>query len=625
MHFEKNLAALAKRWPQYAAVMANTPLTGRFQIQPSARAGVPNLIDLQLNVLYYNNTDPVKNAENDIINKKIKLAQIALIMGLGLAYHLSAFIQLFSKVRIEKIFLCEKEWEVLRTLMKSADLRQLFAHPALELCMGPEPAQFYPRFHNALNEGSAKFYMNSINIIETAAVRGNAPYYAECVKILKQAVGSVLTLYGNDPKDSLIGISNTFHNINSILELPGIKDMKDAFKNKPGIVVSTGPSLNKNIELLREVADRAVIGGADASLKVLLKHGLKPDFVTSLERVIETAALFEGVTEEDAEGVYFAACPVVMPETLAAFKGEEIMVYRPFATFQWLGMDKGYVDTGPSAGNMAFNVLKYMGCNPIILIGQDLAFAGEKTHAEGTHYGDQQDSGAWAKDVFIVEGNDEPTVRTTRIWEMFRQTYERDIAAFNGRVINATEGGAKIRGTELMTLREAIDTFLKKPLGVKNMFKKRLRIPMPAQIQRDRKEVVKKVEGGIDYCQYMIDSMKNAAEQANQAITSHYEAFKQGDEEVGKNLADAYREFERSYALFQDERFYLILMHYVQSYFIKSMLELNGIRANEEENPDTYAKLLAKGVVFYIDMMNLIEVMKAEMDSMLELLKQKEL
>ena len=62
-----------------------------------------------------------------------------------------------------------------------------------------------------------------------------------------------------------------------------------------------------------------------------------------------------------------------MPETYANFPGEKIIVFRKFATFEWLDIKKGILDIGPSAGNMAFKVLEYLGCDPIIMIGQDLA------------------------------------------------------------------------------------------------------------------------------------------------------------------------------------------------------------------------------------------------------------
>jgi len=87
--------------------------------------------------------------------------------------------------------------------------------------------------------------------------------------------------------------------------------------------VATGPSLNKNIHLLKGLENKAVICAVDASLRVMRRHNLKPHLVTSLERVLPTAKLFEGLTKEDVEGVYLSACPVIRPETYANFPGKE--------------------------------------------------------------------------------------------------------------------------------------------------------------------------------------------------------------------------------------------------------------------------------------------------------------
>ena len=85
-----------------------------------------------------------------------------------------------------------------------------------------------------------------------------------------EAINQVLLLYGNDPYDSLLGIKFTLRNIPTIIDYTGIADLKDVFKGKPGIVVASGPSLDKNVKLLEGLREKAVICAADGSVKICM-------------------------------------------------------------------------------------------------------------------------------------------------------------------------------------------------------------------------------------------------------------------------------------------------------------------------------------------------------------------
>ncbi|MDR2884643.1 MAG: DUF115 domain-containing protein, partial [Deferribacteraceae bacterium] len=313
---------ISKRYPQYVDMIKNAPITGRYVVQKTAVNSL-NIIDKKFNAMFYNNIDPMMGVEKELKERKIKLPSIGVFMGFGLGYHFVAYHKSFSPIDLIVIF--EKDLELINVAFTHVDYGNLFQDPRIQLCLGLEPVQYYPTLFRTLQMGNAKLHLQAINFIEIgAAIIANKDYYTNCVRTLKDGITGVMNLYGNDPKDSMIGIQNTFYNIDVIIENAGVKDLKNAFKGKPGVVVSTGPSLNKNIHLLEGLGDKAVIAAADASLAVMHKRGLKPHFVTSLERVIATAKLFDGLTEEDVKDVYFAACPVVMPETYKNFPGEKV-------------------------------------------------------------------------------------------------------------------------------------------------------------------------------------------------------------------------------------------------------------------------------------------------------------
>ena len=614
MYLEKNLASLKKRYPQYAEMILNAPLSGRYTTQPSARNDkLPNMVDRQAGFMFYNNVDPMNHAEQLIRAHNIRLQSVTVFMGFGLGYHIPAYIKTFNNSGIELMVVFEKDVELLKTAFTAVNFGNMFEDPRLLCCFGQQPVTYYPTLFGKLQVSNAKLYMQSINFIDSGqAVKADKDYYTNCVKSLKDAVAGILNLYGNDPGDSMIGIQNTFYNIETIIQNPGIKDLKGAFKGKPGVVVCTGPSLNKNIDLLKEIEDKAVIAAADASLRVMQKKGvIMPHFITSLERLTPTAKLFEGQTEESLKDIFFAACPVVHPQTYTAYPGEKIIVYRDFATFKWIGIEKGILEIGPSSGNMAFKILEYMGCNPIILIGQDLAYAGDLTHAEGSVYGERQEG--WATTgTIMTEGNYVPQIRTNRVWNSFKKFYENDIAHYQGRLINATEGGAKIHGAELMTFREAIDTFIKKPLDVIPTVRKKLNKPFSAQQEKDRQSVRKKVADAIEYSDTLIARMKEGEKTCIDFLTEIYVPWQNGNQSPEDEVNRRYAKVESYLTTFSEEKFYLIFMHYVQSLFINTLVEVNGIKGNEDPSINRMAKLVEKFGKFYNYMINLLETMKKE-------------
>jgi hypothetical protein len=268
---------------------------------------------------------------------------------------------------------------------------------------------------------------------------------------------------------------------------------------------------------------------------------------------------------------------------------------------------------------MAYKVLEYLGCNPIILIGQDLAFEGDATHAEGTKYGEKQDL-AWAKDTREVEGNYVPTIRTTRVWEMFRKYYEHDIARFNGKVINATEGGAKILGTELMTFQDTINQYISKPFGVLSTIKKKLNKPFKAQQEKDLAATRRKVLEAIEYCQSVLSRYDESLNYFADYQENVVKAWNDGNqEELGTKSVEYMAKMEQSVAIFGEEKFFLILMHYVQSYFIKSMLEVNAIKADTSIPAVVRTdRIMNKLAQMYTTLGDLVNNMKQEFDLLLK-------
>lgn len=290
-----------------------------------------------------------------------------------------------------------------------------------------------------------------------------------CVKDIKEIIRSMVLSYGNDVKDSLIGLKQNLDNLKFIPNSRNPLGVKDKLKGYPAIVVAAGPSLNNNIQHLKSAQGKSVIIAVDTIISRLLSEGIIPDFVCSVERDHLTYEYF--YKDKNFPKTVTLVGPLLLDtQVFETFKGEFLLPFRTeVKEYQWL-QHKLEIDgdvgmlMGMSCAHVAFGVAHLLGCSPITLIGQDLAYGESVTHASGTLYDDVTKRVMNTKDDEIVEGYYGTPVRTTKIWTMFRNWYENKILMLNLDVINATEGGAKIKHTRQLSLKEMIDVYCKQEI-----------------------------------------------------------------------------------------------------------------------------------------------------------------
>lgn len=622
---DNNLKVLKARYPEIYARIAALPQNSNYEIVLPQREGLmPNMRSKRTGRLFYNSFNPMAEVEQDLKSRKLKVMQFNVFLGCGMMYQIFAMYRLFH-IQGGLHVIIEKDVDAFRTVVNTVDISQMLNSPNMLFFVGEELPVIYSQMVNVLTLTDNKFYIRTINFIEQPiAFTENKEYYLDVVRTMRSVVKELLNYFGNDPHDSMIGIENTFVNIEEIFGHPGINQLKDVFKGRPGVVVATGPSLNKNVELLREIYDKAVIVGADASLRVLNKRGLKPHMVCSLERGVPTSKLFENLDEEAFRDVYFAATPVVHPLTYSVYKGKRIVVYRNFATFKWIDIDKGILNIGPSSGNMAFKLLEYMGCDPIILIGQDLAFGEDgNTHATGNTFGEKEDSNKNynEQNVVMVEGNYVPQLRSTKVWNTFLNYYHKDVVGSPAKVINATEGGAKIHGTTLMTFREAIDSYIKESFNPLDIINETLRYPdMEIQVAQ-RKSVLEKVDKGLDTCRRAITAFQEGYALAEKYFNEVWILSLNGVPYDAVKGHEFLVQMENVNEIYKAPDFFNVLMHYVQSYAIRTLIEVNSIQNEDIPQEQSQFKTAHVFKDMYAVMIQLIMKMEQLLASLKERLE----
>ena len=276
-----------------------------------------------------------------------------------------------------------------------------------------------------------------------------------------------LRLAGNDGTDSMIGINHTTLHIPDMLEgipLSHIKKQRGK-KTKTAIIVSTGPSLDKQLELLKKAKDHATIISVDASYSILKAHGIKPDFVTTMERAELTAEFFNSPVSAFDDEIIFFATTLTHPNTIKYLKGRSSSyIFRPLPyEFGFDDEDFGYLCDGPSAAHFAFDLAAYLEHEKIIFIGQDLAYGKNRsTHATGHTATSASQKDKLQETEYAPAYGGDGEVETMMVWNLFRQFFEAMVSKIksvdeNIQIYNCTEGGARIAGTIEAPFKEILE------------------------------------------------------------------------------------------------------------------------------------------------------------------------
>ncbi|HEF1847589.1 TPA: motility associated factor glycosyltransferase family protein [Campylobacter jejuni] len=256
-------------------------------------------------------------------------------------------------------------------------------------------------------------------------------------------------------------------NIPSMLESIPFQRILNERKNKfeNAIVVSAGPSLTKQLSLLKAYQDKAVIFCADGALSMLEKEGIAPDYVTNLD-FTDLAMKFFQNKENLKQSIIALEC-ATHPNIVRSLKAENCMiVLRNKALYQRFNLnDFGYIDTGTHVSHFSYTLALALGFKNIIMIGQDLAFDEEgNSHSKGFSYGEQFNGEKTVPTLKTQAYAGKGEVLTHITWNDYRIKLEYLFACNEqkAKFYNATEGGARINFTEELSFKECCEKLLTK-------------------------------------------------------------------------------------------------------------------------------------------------------------------
>ncbi|WP_240681281.1 motility associated factor glycosyltransferase family protein [Campylobacter jejuni] len=428
-----------------------------------------NLKDTSDNTFLYENVIDELNTMLNTYNDKYLLYPVLYFYGFGNGILFKALLQ---NKNHQHIVVFEKDIEIIWIMFHILDFsNELQSARLMVLQTSSLDIEFFSNFCSS----KPFFQFSRIYFLELMShyyERFHEDILGLNKKLAENFKNSIVS-YGNDPLDALQGIEQFVYNLPQMITHPSYKELLSKRKgiSDTAIIVSTGPSLTKQLPLLKKYANKATIFCADSSYPILAKHGIKPDYVLSLERIPLTSEFFNNDFGEFDKDIVFVCAGVVHPKTIEYLKNKTFIITQKILAFPYYINLKNfcYAAVGFSVAHMAYEFATHLSHKNIIFIGQDLAYAEDGfSHTKDysnldKHEGHfQRDKGKFQCLAYGGDGKAE----SSEVWTMFRfflqDTISRNIIS---TTYNCTEGGARIEGTIEKPFLWACENLLYKDLN----------------------------------------------------------------------------------------------------------------------------------------------------------------
>lgn len=473
----------------------------------------------------HSRVDPPAEAERFAQSVKIGEDFCYVVAGFGLGYHIKS---LYKRLKGDAfLIVTEPSLPLLKRAMETVDLVDLFDKDRIIILTRPDKGEV----QNRLEPLNTLIMMGAQFVSHGPSEQIHGEFHSTMRRLIADHLTycrmSLVTLVAN----SRVTCRNIANNLPLYLATPPIDMLRDRFKGVPGIVVSAGPSLRRNMDVLAEIQNKTVLVAVQATYKTLLDRGIEPHFVTALDYHEMSKRFFENIA--DFGRTHLVIEPKVTWHVPDTFRGPISVIDSSFARLlvgDALAARAG-LKAGATVAHLAFYLAVYLGCDPIILVGQDLAYTNHVYYSPGVAMHSlwrpqlnrfcTMEMMEWERIVrsrpilMKVKDIHGRNLYTDEQLFTYLQQFEGDFAHFPGRVIDATEGGVRKSGTKLMSLSEVARQFCLKDIPPDLLaYRQRTRWYDPANLEKAREELVKRLEE-VDQmtedCRKMVDLLKEMA------------------------------------------------------------------------------------------------------------------
>lgn len=532
--FEKNLGALVVKNPELA-----------YKLQNYLPTDIPQLVQTNgYNLIYrgkyiHSQVNPLAEAQEIFSYAKNEPVSIHLVYGLGLGY----LFQVTSLNSKGTVILYEPDLNILKIVFNLVDFSGDIIKQNVFVCSE------YDEVAKAVHQKSG---MKNTPEMLTLPTQMQTEGFEELVKKLQNMVGSYSLDLQYTKEKFYSSLRMLLKNIPNLFDETPLARLKDVYKCKTAVVVSAGPTLDRNIETLKKQRDKYILFTVGTALKTLTANGIKPDFLLNIE-TFDSSKQFEGI---DLKDIYFITEPYSNPK-LREFEFKRrfshIASNVPVNQF-WAEICGENIEEYFSKGTVSYTALnsaRILGCSKIILVGQDLAYIGGQCYSKDSAYKDlvcaknpvtdrweimARDFDAFAdalsnspdiekrkaaakrrlenlnNSMYFVKGITGEMLPTESVYAAFVAPLEEFAAKFNDRkYINTSLAGAQLDGFENMSLEEALSD--SEPVGeiapdVDFNYDKELIFANFAQKFEELKQILSSIEEGKRYAKTLNNNLK---------------------------------------------------------------------------------------------------------------------
>lgn len=386
---------------------------------------------------------------------------LIVIFGLGLGYHIRALRKRVNKDA--RIVIIEPDMEIFKLFLEnSIDIRSFDKNTTLILKNQPM---------DIMKDIFEMFKRVQLQNVEIKLYSGYFSRYVTLYREIEQKfyenVKSFHVNISTQNHFKYLWLVNFLSNCRYINNSCNGKVLYNKFKGIPAIVVSAGPSLNKNVEYLKDLKEKALIIAGASAIGILKKHGISPHFMVAMDGDPKEKEIFDGI---DFKGIPLIYTNKLFYEIIPEYEEKKFFFSDTLDSLtnyfeKKIKMEFDKVIAAQTVASVNAFLTKYMGCGPIIFVGQDFSFPGFELHAEGAAHmlnfeEDYRKNPAGYVKMKDINGNDVYTMNNFLAGKMDLEEKILHAQEEGYEYINATEGGLGIGKCVNMKLTDVIDTYM---------------------------------------------------------------------------------------------------------------------------------------------------------------------
>ena len=422
-------------------------------------------------VYFHSKYNPLREAEAIVDEyKNVEEGTNVIFYGTGLGYHIDLFLEKYPDVNF---YIYEPIPEIIYAYLSNKSLIKLPSKNLKGILIGTNEQEIADFLNKFIDKNRGNVLLVELPVHKKVFPEEHEKFLNLFKNVVKGKRSGLHTNYAFQKR----WIINSMKNFGEVLSTPNIiMEKKGQFKGKPAMLVAAGPSLNEEIENIRYIKENglAYIFSVGSAINTLIYHNIYPDAACTYDPTINNQKVFAKVKEKNIKDIPMIFGSSVGYETLIDYPGKKyhMITSQDTVSNYYLKTEEedrlDIVLDAPSIAVVTLQLLYVLGFNPVILVGQNLAFRGKERHSEGVYYSsevseEEMKKGIWVKDVY---GNE---VLTNEGFNRMREQMEMYIKTFsNLRVINTTKGGAHIEGAEFIELKDVIKKYLKQEVVDKN-------------------------------------------------------------------------------------------------------------------------------------------------------------